>query len=653
MNEQPTYEELEQRVGELEKELLERKQTEQELLFNKNIISSSSSVIATCDLEGSMSYGNPSFLKTWGFDDAKEFVGRHFSEFWVVQERLDEIMQALRSKGKWFGEIKAKRKDGTLLDVQISAATVYDAEGNPVALTSTSIDITDRKQAEEELQKSEARYRLLIENLPNIVFQGYKDWSVDFIDDRIELLTGYKKEEFNSRKVQWADIVVKEDINYMKKVFIKALKTDKSYLREYRIKNRAGDILWIQEGSQIVCDEKGEIEFVSGAFLNITEHKQLEYKLQQAQRMEAIATLAGGIAHQFNNALSGITGNIDLLQINLPEDEKIREYIEPMKVSAQRMAILSDQLLAYARGGKYQPKVFPINQFLADTLPVLKHIIVPGIRVETSFSKDISNIEADATQMQMILSDVLINSSEAIEGEGRIRITTSLENVDEEFVKHHPNLKPGPYICLTIDDNGKGMDEETRSKIFEPFFTTKFHGRGLGMASAYGIVKNHDGWISVYSELGVGTVVRIYLPAIDVQVKAVEIPKIEPGKDAGIILLVEDEEIIIDVSRSMLKHLGYHVIVAKDGTEAINLVKTFEGDIALALLDIKLPDMEGGKVYLLIKDIRPNLKVIVCSGYSIEGPAQEILDAGAQGFIQKPFSLERLSVKLEEVLKGN
>jgi CheY-like chemotaxis protein/two-component sensor histidine kinase len=314
------------------------------------------------------------------------------------------------------------------------------------------------------------------------------------------------------------------------------------------------------------------------------------------------------------------------------------------------MANLSDQLLAYARGGKYQPKIVSIHQFLENTVPVLKHLINPDIGIETDFSEDILNIEADLTQMQMVLSAVLINSSEAIEGDGRIRITTSVEEVDEEFVKHHPSLKPGPCVCLTIEDDGKGMDQETRSRIFEPFFTTKFQGRGLGMASAYGIIKNHDGWISVYSELGVGTAIRIYLPAVDVHIEEVAKPKVEPSTGEGTILLIEDETMVADVGQAMLKHLGYSVLWAKNGAEAVDMVSTFKENIDLVLLDVKLPDMDGGRIYHLITKIRPNLKVIVCSGYSVYGPAQQILDAGAQEFIQKPFTIRTLSEKLKDVL---
>jgi len=314
---------------------------------------------------------------------------------------------------------------------------------------------------------------------------------------------------------------------------------------------------------------------------------------------------------------------------------------------------LTDQLLAYAQGGKYQPRDLKFDDFVIETLPILQHDLNSTVRVETHFPKDISYIKADYTQMQMVLSAILANSNEAIEDKGLIKITVGSKDFDEDSLKDHPDLKPGPYVSLTIEDDGKGMDEETRNGIFEPFFTTKFHGRGMAMAAVYGIVKNHDGRISVDSELGKGTVVRIYLPAVEVEVEKEERPKIEPVQGTGTILVIEDEDVVIEVTRGMLEWLGYRVIVAKTGKDAIHITETFDGQIDLALLDIKLPDMEGGKVYSYIMEARPNLKVLVFSGYSIEGPARKILDAGAEDFIQKPFSLAILSEKLKKVLEGN
>ena len=385
---------------------------------------------------------------------------------------------------------------------------------------------------------------------------------------------------------------------------------------------------------------------------DITEKQKLEDRLQRVQKMEAIATLAGGIAHEFNNALMGIVGNIELLKMELSGDEKRDKYFETMKRSSHRMSRLTDQLLAYAQGGKYQPKDLKWDDFVVETLPILKHDLSPTVRVETHFPKNIPYVKADHAQMQMVLSAVLANSNEAVEAEGHIGISVENKDIDEDFTKRHPDLKPGYYVCLTIEDDGKGMDEKTRDGIFEPFFTTKFQGRGMGMAAVYGIVVNHNGWISVESELGNGTVVRIYLPAVEVTVKKEEKAGIVPARGTGTILVVEDEDVVAEVTRVMLEMLGYRVMTAGTGKDAVHIAETFDGSIDLALLDIKLPDIDGRDLYPLMMKARSNLKVIVFSGYSIDGPAREILDAGAQDFIQKPFSLTILSEKLKKVLEG-
>lgn len=248
---------------------------------------------------------------------------------------------------------------------------------------------------------------------------------------------------------------------------------------------------------------------------DISERRRMEARMRQAQKIEAIVTLAGGVAHEFNNALMAISGNIELLQMDLQPDEELHEkYIKPIKASVKNITGLINQLLAYAKGGRYQPKKLFLNDLVEETLPLIRHTIHPYIRVETDLSPDIAQVEADITQMQIVFSSVMANAAEALEGRGRIRIRTRNEEIDEEFAKIHPELKPGSYVCLSVEDEGKGMDEETKSRIFDPFFTTKFQGRGLGMAAVFGMIRSHNGWITVHSELGKSTAVHIYLPAI-------------------------------------------------------------------------------------------------------------------------------------------
>jgi PAS domain S-box-containing protein len=418
------------------------------------------------------------------------------------------------------------------------------------------------------------------------------------------------------------------------------------------------------EGLERIIRVRGEVEYdatgnpvrLFGTNQDITETRKLQAQVQESQKIEAIATLAAGIAHNFNNALTPIIGNVDLLQLDHREDQNTIESLKDIKASGLHMAELTSQLLAYAEGGKYNPQVQSLSDFVEDTLPLIQHTLDPAVRVETDLPLDVNDVEADSSQMQMVLSAIMANSNEAMEDPGRIRISTRNLDLDQESIKDHPGLKPGPHVCLSIEDDGKGMDEETRNRIFDPFFTTHFMGRGLGMASVYGIVRNHDGAITVDSELGKGTKVRIYLPAIEAEEKPKKVvvskPEIELSTGDATILVIEDEEDVMMLIQQVLERLGYRVLQAETGKKAIKLAKTFDGQIDLALLNIKLPDMTGDKVYPLIMKARPDLKVIVCSGYTIEGPPQEILDAGAEGFIKKPFHIGTLAEKLKEVLEG-
>jgi two-component system cell cycle sensor histidine kinase/response regulator CckA len=381
-----------------------------------------------------------------------------------------------------------------------------------------------------------------------------------------------------------------------------------------------------------------------------TEELKLQARFQQAQVMDAIGTLAGGIAHQFNNALVGIVGNIELLQLDIAEGTNVDKYVRPMMACVKRMAQLTEQLLAYARGGKYQPEKMSLADCVREAIPL---IITPhrsGIHLEMDLAEDSSRVEADVAQMQMVLSAVVANATEAIEGSGLIRVLVHDVVVDGRAGQAPPGLKAGKYVCLAVTDDGKGMDEATKSRLFEPFFTTKVQGRGLGMAAVYGIVSNHDGWIGVNSNLGAGTEVKIFFPALDALPSQKGDPDNQVVKGHGTILVIEDEEHVMNVSQAMLERLGYRVLQAKSGNEAVAIADSFDGNIDLAILDVGLPDMAGSEVYPYLKAVRPDLKVLVCSGYAVDGPAQEILDRGGEGFIQKPFLFATLSEKVKEVL---
>jgi len=385
---------------------------------------------------------------------------------------------------------------------------------------------------------------------------------------------------------------------------------------------------------------------------DVGEKNRMKEQIMQAQKMKAISTLAGGIAHEFNNALQGIVGSLDLLQSSLEKSGIDAPYIEPMHTSLKRMSTLTDQLLAYAEGGKYQPRTVHLADFVKEALSSIQHSIEPRITLKTHFAEDTPHVAVDLTQLQMVLLALVTNASEAIGGEGMIEVRTGEYFLDDSSAQHHGDLKPGPFAFLTVKDNGRGMDRETCSRIFEPFFTTKFQGRGFGMSAVYGIVRNHEGWIFLDSAINKGTEVKIILPSRNPPQKKKK-KKAAPAKRSNgkiTILVVDDEMPVLQVTKEMMEALGYRVIETDSGSGAVETARTEKGKIDMVFLDIGLPDMDAEKAYRLLKEARPDIKVILCSGYSIEGPARKLLSTGAHGFIQKPYTLGVLSEKISEVI---
>lgn len=373
--------------------------------------------------------------------------------------------------------------------------------------------LSELKIAEESLRRSEERFKSLSENAPDIIFTLDTKGTFTYLNSVFREIMGYDEPEAVGRPF----------ISFLKKVettdflnhFQNALNKKKT-IRDINITllHRDGTERLFVLSITPDIDSRRNVTGIIGLCKDMTQWHRLEEQLYQSKRMEAIATLAGGIAHEFNNALVGIAASIDLLAFDMPDNDNIRKHGETMRSSVKNMTYLTEQLLAYAKGGQYQPEKLFLDDFIRETIPIIRHNMSPGIALDPRLTAKGTCIIADRTQMQMVFSSLLINASEAIDNLGVIRLKTENEEMDETENGDYPNLKAGTYVSLTIEDKGKGMDEKTRSRIFEPFFTTKSHGRGLGLAAAFGIVKNHGGWISVQSEPGKGTLVKVLLPAV-------------------------------------------------------------------------------------------------------------------------------------------
>ncbi|MGA9478988.1 MAG: response regulator, partial [Desulfobacterales bacterium] len=385
---------------------------------------------------------------------------------------------------------------------------------------------------------------------------------------------------------------------------------------------------------------------------DITEQKNLEASLQQAQKMEAIGTLAGGIAHDFNNLLLGIQGSNSLLMMDTDPYHPRYDHLKSIEECVKRATNLTRQLLGYARGGKYEVRPIDVNQIIrtiADMFGRTKKEIV----INTEYQDDVWTVDADRTQIEQVLLNLLVNSSQAMPQGGSLFLKTQNANLTKSLTGHH-NVLPGRYVKISVKDTGCGMDESTRRRVFEPFFSTKQRGQGtgLGLASSYGIVRNHSGFITVDSIKDLGTTFTLFLPASQKQAVEDHPAPQQVFSGEGTVLLVDDEDMMLVVGQKMLDKLGYRVLTANSGQKAIDVFNRHRGQVKLVILDMIMPGLSGSDTFDRLKEIDPSVKVLLSSGYSIEGQARQILDRDCNGFIQKPFDLQAFSEKMRCILDG-
>ena len=498
-----------------------------------------------------------------------------------------------------------------------------------------------------KIRESEERFRSLSENTPDIVYALNNEGVFSYVNPAWERILGHSLSEVVGKK--FVDFLKEEDSKKFQQLFDQVW-SEKKIIRDIlgTFLHKDGEERIFSASGAPNFDPDGNVNSLIGILRDITEQVLLENQLRQAKKMEAVGTLAGGIAHDFNNLLMGIQGYASLILLKTDETDPFYEKLVGINQQVQSGVDLTRQLLGFARGGKYEVKPIDINQVLQNSSEMFGRT-KKEIRIYRQFQEDLWTVEADQGQIGQALLNLYVNAWQAMPGGGSLYLKT--QNIVITF-RSSDQPYPGKYILISITDTGEGMDKSVIERIFEPFFTTKEMGRGtgLGLAMVYGIVKSHGGSIYAKSQKGQGSTFSIYLPASEKKVVLEEKPLEKPVRGQETILLVDDEEVILKVTREILESLGYLVMSANSGQEALSLFKEKYQEIDLIILDMVMPDLKGSQTYDGLKEVYPQVKVLLSSGYSIDGQAASLIERGCRAFIQKPYTVSELSKKVREVL---
>ena len=545
-------------------------------------------------------------------------------------------------------------KDGRILDRY--SAPVIDQDGKYYGRIWSFHDVTERRRAEETLRQSEEKFRQLVDHISDVFWMTSPDLQkVLYVSPAYESTWGQSTESLYARPLQWIEAILPEDRERVTVIFGALTGNQSNVSVEYQIARPDGMIRWIHDRGFQVRDAAGSLIRLAGIATDITERKRLEARLFQSQKMETVGKLAGSVAHEFNSILTAIIGQSELLLRDLPPDAPLSKRAYEIRQAADRAATLARQLLAYGRKQIIQPKILNLNMVLTDMTRTLQHLMGAEVDVRIVPTAGLKMVKIDPGQMEQIIVNMAVNAADAMPNGGKLTLETANVTLDEEYVRAFHGLKPGGYVMLAITDSGTGMSEEVKARAFEPFFTTKGvgQGTGLGLATCYGIVKQSDGHITVYSEPGRGTTFKIYLPQVEPQVKIpsprLNAPDLPRGTET--ILLAEDDPSLREMSATLLRRLGYTVLTAVDGVEALSMKNQQDaGHIDLLFTDVVMPHMSGKELADRIRATYPHTKILFTSAYT-EGAVvhQGILNDGVT-LLQKPFTPSALANKVREVL---
>ncbi len=532
------------------------------------------------------------------------------------------------------------------------------AVGEEVVFDGVLLDVTERRRAEEALRQSEERFRLLLQNSNDLIAILDGEGRLLLLNGPVESVLGYRPEELAASDA--FALVHPDDDGELRRAFAEAL-ADPGHPRriEYRLRRKDGSWLWIEAvGSNLLNDQA-----VRGIVLNLRdissrkqaeeERERLQSQLTQAQKMESVGRLAGGVAHDFNNMLGVILGHTELAMASVDPAQPLYADLQEIRGAAERSAELTRQLLTFARKQAIAPKVLDLNETVDGMLKMLRRLIGEDIQLAWLPGREAVRVRIDPSQVDQILANLCVNARDALSGNGRVTIETGVAVFDEHYCSLHADVTAGQYVLLAVSDDGCGMDAETRSHLFEPFFTTKSLGKGtgLGLATVFGIVRQNNGFISVYSEVGRGTTFKIYLPrhASEAALPAQrQLASVQPKGET--VLVVEDEPALRLVTAGMLRRLGYVVMTATTPAEALLLASEHTGPVDVLLTDVVMPEMNGRLLADRLLELHPHLRCLFMSGYTADVIAHHgVLDEGVH-FLQKPFSTATLAAKLREVL---
>jgi two-component system NtrC family sensor kinase len=642
------------------RDITDRKQRER--AFNESerrfhdLLATVKLIAMTLDVRGNITFCNDYLLSLTGWDRS-EIMGRSWFEIFIPDDLQNEMKRVFLDgiKSDSFPshyENPIKTRQGERRLILWNNTLLRFAGGNISGSASIGEDITERRRAEEELRKSEKKYKGLFDSTLDGVYQVDAEGKFIMINTAGAGIFGYENP---------GDIIGRDVLKYWRNpedrdALIKKLRLRKS-VSAYPIAARTkdGNPIEVESSSRIIEDEEGNFKGIEGVLRDVTERRTLENQLRQAQKMEAVGQLAGGIAHDFNNILSVIIGYGHLLHGSMSVDDPMRVSVEQILESAESATEVTHSLLAFSRKQLMKPKPLNINDTMKRFEKLFSRLIGEDIEIRTSFTEEDVIVMADGGQIEQVLMNLATNARDAMPRGGRFALSTEIVDLDDTFVRAHGYGKPGIYAVISVSDTGVGMGKETIAKIFEPFFTTKEPGKGtgLGLAMVYGIVKQHDGYITCYSEPGQGTIFRIYLPVLKMRYETPETTHVQLLKGGTeTILVAEDDEKLRKLFEIILAGNGYKVILAVDGEDAVSKFMKNGDDIQLVMLDMIMPKKNGKEAYEEIKRIRSGIKVLFASGYTADKAGGEWMQEEGVEMISKPVSPKDLLRRVREILDG-